>query len=498
MQLRQLAMLSLGFLSVGAIHGEDAASERRSQIAITDNRPNLLWIIADDLGPELACYGYQGVSTPNLDRLAAEGVRYTRAFSTSPVCSASRSAVITGMYQTSTGTHQHRAIDAFPDLPQNVVPLTKLLQNAGYYTTNQSDLLGFRADIKVDYNFNHDPKELFNGDDFRDAPAGKAFFAQVQMYPPHRPFLIPPVQDRSRFASALMPPYFPDHPLVRVDWSAYLLSIEKLDQLVGATLEQLEKSGLADNTIVVFFGDNGRPHLRNKQWLYEGGLHTPLIIRWPGHLKAGEVSDDLVSLIDLAPTCLEWMGLPIPSWMQGISFADHPSRSTREYVYAARDRCGEAEDRIRSVRDKRFKYIRNFRPDLPYMQSSVYKDTSYPAVHVLRALHARGELSDDQERFMADSRPGEELYDLEADPHELRNLAEDVAFNDQLVALRDQLDKWIVETGDQGDHVEDPDMVQSYRDERAIFYKNWLKEQNLPEDATPEMIMKAWEKHYAD
>lgn len=453
-------------------------------------RPNLLWIISDDLGPELGCYGYPGVSTPNLDRLAAEGVRFTRAFATAPVCSASRSALITGMYQTSIGAHHHRAIDFFPELPKNVEPLPALLKNAGYYTTNQADALGFHPEAKTDYNFRYAPEALFSGDDFRNAPAGAPFFAQVQVFPPHRPFLNPDASDLKRFAAAEIPPYFPEHPLVKRDWAAYLKSVEQLDALVGVTLDQLEATGQADNTIVMFFGDHGRPHVRNKQWLYEGGLHTPLIIRWPGHLNAGQVRDEMVSLLDFAPTCLDWLGFPIPQRMQGRSFAD-PASPGREYIYAARDRCGEAEDRIRSVRGDRFKYIRNFRPELPYLQRSVYKDTSYPAIHVLRALNATGDLEDAAKPFMATSRPVDELYDLKTDPYELKNLAENPDYAAQLDKMRALVDKWIVETGDQGSKQEDPAMVQSYREERNLLYNEWLETLGLPEGASPDMIVNA-------
>ena len=390
-----------------------------------------------------------GVATPNLDRLASEGVRYTRAYASSPVCSPSRSALITGMYQTSIGAHDHRAIDAFPVLPADVTTLPALLRQAGYYTTNQSDPLGERSEIKTDYNFQYDIDDLYDGTDFRDAPKGVPFFAQVQIFWPHRPFLVAPEAERERFGRVKIPPYYPEHPLVRRDWENFLYSIEKLDEAVGATLQQLEESGRADNTIVIFLGDHGRPHVRDKQWLYEGGLHTPLIIRWPGHLEAGEVRDNLVSLIDLAPTCLDWLGLPVPPSMQGRSFAD-PSTRPREFVYSTRDRCGEAEDRIRAVRGERFKYIRNFRPELPYMQASAYKDTSYPAVHALRAMQARGELTAEQELFMADTRPEEELYDLQEDPHELRNLAPDPEHSEQLASLRKRLDDWMRETADQG------------------------------------------------
>jgi uncharacterized sulfatase len=267
------------------------------------------------------------------------------------------------------------------------------------------------------------------------------------------------------------------------------------DDLGLELVAQLDEAGLAENTIVVFFGDHGRPHVRCKQWLYEGGLATPLIVRWPARLKAGQVRDDLVSLVDLPATCLEWIGEEVPDWMQGRSFAD-PDAAGRDYVFAARDRCGDAEDRIRSVRGDRLKYIRNFRPELPYMQTSIYKEMAYPVVHVLRSLHARGELSDDAARFMAETRPAEELYDLHADPHELHNLADDPAHREDLEAMRRRLDDWMAATGDQGDQQEDPAMVQSYRQQRQALYRRWLAARGLPENADPDALIAWWTSHY--
>jgi len=460
------------------------------------SRPNLLWIVADDLGLELGCYGEPHVSTPNLDRLASEGVLFKRAFATSPVCSSSRSAYITGMYQTSIGAHHHRAIDAFPDLPEPVLPLPQILKAAGYHTTNQASELAPRRRAKTDFNFNYEAGDLFSGEHYREAAPGQPFFAQIQIYPPHRPFPRDPVEPE-RLEGLVLPPYYPEHPLIRRDWAAYLLGVEELDRAVGAALDALEESGQAGNTIVVFFGDHGRPHLRDKQWLYEGGLATPLIVRWPGRLPAGEVRDEMVSLIDLAPTCLEWIGEPVPEWMQGRSFAD-PGRGGRAFIFGARDRCGDAEDRIRSVRDERFKYIRNFFPDRPYLQTSVYKEMGYPAIHVLRHLHARDELDETAALLLAEVRPGEELYDLEADPHEIRNLAADPAHRETLEAMRARIDAWIEETGDQGGGIEDPGMVQGYREERFELWQRSLAREGISGPEDTEAILRMWEARYED
>jgi len=479
-----------GIVAAAVLPGTLVAEESSAAAS----RPNLLWIVADDLGLDLACYGEPHVSTPNLDRLASEGVLFTRAFATSPVCSSSRSAYITGMYQTSIGAHHHRAIDAFPELPEPVVPLPQLLKEAGYCTTNQSSELAPRRRAKTDFNFLYEAEDLFSGEHYREAAAGQPFFAQIQIYPPHRPFPRDPVEPE-RLEGLVLPPYYPEHPLVRRDWAAYLLGVEELDRAVGAALDALEESGQAENTIVVFFGDHGRAHLRDKQWLYEGGLATPLIVRWPGKLPAGEVRDDLVSLIDLAPTCLEWLGEPVPEWMQGRSFAD-PAQGGRDFIFGARDRCGDAEDRIRSVRDERFKYIRNFFPERPYLQTSVYKEMGYPAIHVLRHLHALGELDEAASLLLAETRPPEELYDLESDPHEIHNLADEPAHRERLEALRARVDAWIEETGDQGGEIEDPEMVQGYREERFELWTRFLEREGIsgPEDTGA--IIEMWMRRY--
>ncbi|MFG0294939.1 MAG: sulfatase, partial [Maioricimonas sp. JB045] len=327
--------------------------------AADPSRTNVLWIVSDDLGVELGCYGEQHVATPNLDRLAREGVRFARAFASSPVCSSSRTAFITGMYQTTVGGHHHRT-RKMPALPDGVRPLTAIFRDAGYYVCNMNRPTGSRGKAKVDYNFQHG--ELFDGNDWSGRAEGQPFFAQLQIKQPQRPFVSDPSPDR--WQQVDLPPQYPDHPVTRRDWANYLASIEVMDAKVGEVLDRLDAEGIADNTLVVFFGDHGRPHVWGKQWLYEGGIHVPLIIRWPGHLAPGTVDDRMISLIDLAPTTLAAVGITPPATMQGVDFLAEDFAG-RDAVFAARDRCGDALDRIRSVRTDRFKYIRNFEPQRP-------------------------------------------------------------------------------------------------------------------------------------
>jgi uncharacterized sulfatase len=247
--------------------------------------PNIVWIIADDMSPDTGAYGLAQVKTPNLDLLAAEGRRYTRAYSTAPVCSSSRSAFILGCYQTTTGLHPHDTENPQP-LPAPYKPLPTLLRGAGWFVTNAAAPGTIRSGKKITkgkthYNFTHDAKQLFDGDDWRKRNPNQPFFAQFQITEPHRPFPIPDSFDESALAAIQLPANYPDHPLIRRDWYAYQRSVEVVDQRVGAILDQLQAEGVLDNTLVIFFADHGRPMPWGKQWLSVEGLQVPLIIRGP-------------------------------------------------------------------------------------------------------------------------------------------------------------------------------------------------------------------------
>jgi len=412
-------------------------------------RPNVLWIISEDTGPEFGCYGYPLVHTPNVDRLAREGARFTAAFTAAPVCSTSRSSFMTGVYCTTLGAHHHRSHrgDGFA-LPEGIDVFTKYLRDAGYFTA----LCGNR---KTDWNFT--PKvQPYDSYKWEDLKSHQPFFAQYQFSETHRGFKHckeRPVDP----AQVTLPPYYPDHPVARQDWALYLETINVLDEKIGGVLKRLEDDGLAGNTIVFYFGDHGRAHVRGKQWLYDGGIHIPLVIRWPGHIKAGTVVEELVSAIDFAPTCLKLAGAEPPKHMQGRVFLGPEKQPEPEWVFATRDRCDETMDRIRCVRTRRYKYIRNFMPERPYTQTNAYKERAYPMLRLMKELHAEGKLTPVQQLFMAERRPEEELYDVQADPWEIRNLAASPEHQDVLKKMRATLEKWIVETDDQGRFPEKPD-----------------------------------------
>ncbi|GAJ02266.1 unnamed protein product, partial [marine sediment metagenome] len=285
---------------------ECASASARRASKTTNRKPNILWILSEDICPDLSCYGTPAVQTPNLDKLAGEGVRFTSAFTTSPVCSTSRSAMITGMYQTTIGVHHHRSHrnDGYT-LPKPVRLITDYFRQARYFTANvKTAAPGVKGSGKTDFNFKF--SNAFDGSDWNQRQADQPFFAQLSISMTHRGGHWKTVREKLDNpvdpAKVKLPPYYPDHPVARDDWATYLNSIQVMDGYVGKILQRLDDEGLSDNTVVIFIGDHGRCHVRGKQWLYDGGIHIPLIVRWPGRLKAGQVCDHLVSSIDISAT----------------------------------------------------------------------------------------------------------------------------------------------------------------------------------------------------
>jgi N-sulfoglucosamine sulfohydrolase len=428
-------------------------------------RPNILWLIAEDFGQHLGCFGAREVWTPNLDQLAEQGVRYTRFFTTAPVCSPSRSAFMTGMYQTTIGAHNYRSHrDDGYTLPTGVRVLTDWMRDAGYFTANLRDLppeFGFKGTAKLDWNFTYHGKP-FDSARWDDLKSHQPFYAQINFQETHRAFTAPKRADPARVE---IPPWTPDHPVAREDWAKYLDAATELDHKVGLVLKQLESDGLADNTVVVFFGDNGQAHVRGKQFCYDEGLLVPLIIRWPkhypppAHFQPGTVDSRLLEAIDLAPTMLEIAGAKKPARMEGKAFLGPHSAQPKQYVFGARDRCDVTVFRFRTVRDTRYRYIRNFTPERPFLQANEYKTRQYPVWTLLPRLHAEGKLTPAQEFLCAPTMPAEELYDLLNDPYEIRNLAQSSEHQAVLIRLRAALERWIADTHDQGSELEPPELA---------------------------------------
>ncbi|MES2692226.1 MAG: sulfatase [Verrucomicrobiota bacterium] len=465
-----------------------------------DQRPNILWFVVDDMSANLSCYGEKTIQTPNIDRLAREGTRFAKAFTTAPVCSPCRSAFITGMYQTTIGSHQHRSGRGEEKivLPDGIVPVPAQFQKAGYYTCIGSGLPNVRREKangkanakkkekaggddeggaaglgKTDYNFEWD-RGIYNSPDWAGRKPGQPFFMQVQMAGGKlrggNDEGAKKLMERAKteFGAATdpekvtLPPYYPRDAVELRDWAAYLDAVRFTDKHVGQVIERLEKEGILEQTIIVFVTDHGISHARGKQFLYDEGTHVPFIVRGPG-VEKGKVRNDLIELIDIAATSLAAAKLPVPSYMQAknVLAKDYQPRAA---VYAARDRCDETVERIRSVRTDKYLYIRNFYPQRPHLQPNAYKDGK-SIVQTLRTLQKAGQLDPLQEKLLfSPTRPAEELYEWTTDRYQVKNLAGDAAAKATLEKMRADLDRWIVETKDKG-----PESEKMYDSDMAVY-----------------------------
>ncbi len=429
------------------------------------NPYNILWITVEDMSPRLPCYGDSVAHTPHIDRLAAEGVKFTRAFSISGVCAPSRAALITGMYPTTIGAHHMRtmkrtsaladitdpellAIPTYEAVPgPEVKCFTEYLRAKGYYCTNNS---------KEDYQFARPITawdESSNKAHWRNRPKGKPFFSVFNIGYTHESRVWGHAEHPWVIDTSLIevPPYYPNTPTVRRDIARHYNNIQIMDSLVGNILKQLEEDNLLDSTIIFYFSDHGDCLPRAKRWVYDSGLRVPLIIRWPDGTHAGTVNDELVSFVDFAPTMLSLTGIEPHEYIQGQAFlGPYKAESPRDYIFAARDRMDPAIDSRRAVRDKRYKYIRNYMPDRPYVQFLPYRDRMAMMKEML-SMDQSGTLTGvPAETWFRKSKPQEELYDTQTDPHEIYNLARDPEHQDKLEELRAVHEQWKEKTHDWG------------------------------------------------
>ncbi|MGE3779101.1 MAG: sulfatase [Pirellulaceae bacterium] len=464
-------------------------------LADSARRPNILWLIGENLSLDLGCYGARDVHTPHLDRLAERGVRYTRTYATNPACAPSRSAFFTGLYQTTTDTHHMRSHrdDDFR-LPAGVRPITHWLRDAGYFTANIKTVAGQAVGTgKLDLNFvNEGPIYHPGSEDWSVLTAHQPFFAVVNLMEveydiyDRQSAAKPRVEwvgerdhvPHARPESVQPPPYYPEHPTVREEWARYLNSVSGMDRRVGQILDQLQRDGLADDTIVLFFGDNGRLEPRGIHWCYDSGLHVPLIIDWPAGLdrpsefRAGSVEPRLISLVDVMATTLDMAGVVPAAPLHGQVFLGKRAAPPRTFAFAARDRIDETIQRIRSVHDERYHYIRNETPGPTFASLNRYKEKCYLILPLMRTLYAKGMLSGPPRDLMERVGPSEELYDTAADPHEIRNLVDtdEPQHREALVRLRAALATWRSETGDRGWIAEPADVVAPFAQEMH----NWF------------------------
>lgn len=466
-----------------------------------DARPNILWLVGENISHDLGCYGANNVHTPNLDRLSAEGVRFTRVFATNPACAPSRSAFMTGMYQTTTDTHNMRSHrnDAFR-LPDGVRPMTHRLQDAGYLTANIK-VIGDRAvgTGKLDLNFvNEGP--IYQTDDWSSLKSHQPFFAQINSHEVEYDIYDRKSaekqrvewvgeRDHVRYATpenVTPPPYYPDHDITRQEWARYLNSVSGMDLRIGWVLEQLRRDKLEDDTIVVFFADNGRLDPRGIHWCYDSGLRVPLIIRWPRNFPPpsgfdpGTVNEQVISLLDITATTLAFAGIPRPPLMQSRVIAGATSDPPRTYAFAARDRIDETIQRIRSVHDSRYHYIRTLSQGPTMASLNRYKEKCFLILPLMREMQSQGTLTGAPLALMQRHGPCEELYDTQADPDEIHDLiaSDRPEHREALTRLRSALDTWMIETGDRGGIPEPAAVVAPFEKEMDAWFgtPNWAQQ----------------------
>jgi len=419
-----------------------------ARAADSEPRPNILWLTSEDHGTEMGCYGDQLARTPNVDRLAAKGMLYRHAWSNAPVCAPARTTIISGLYPPSTGAEHMRSLVAFP---KGKAMFPHYLREVGYYCTNNA---------KTDYNLK-DPGQTWDQSSakahWKNRKDGQPFFAVFNSQKSHESQIrTRPHKAITDPAKVRVPAYHPDTPEVRQDWAQYYDKVSEADADAGRHLRELEAAGLAEDTIVFYYGDHGSGMPRSKRWPYNTGLHVPLVVYIPEKFKdlrsadyqPGGQSNRLVSFVDLAPTVLSLAGIEPPSWMQGTSFLGKYQAPAPPFAYGFRGRMDERYDLVRSVTDGRHVYIRNYMPHKPYGQYLEYMFQT-PTTQVWHRLHAEGRLTPAQDAFWK-SKPPEELYDLQADPDEVHNLASSQSHEKILNTLRKAHRDWELKIKDVG------------------------------------------------
>lgn len=447
----------------------------------TKPQPNILWITCEDMSPHLGSFGEKVAKTPNLDQLAKEGVRYTNVFSTAGVCAPSRNAIITGMYQTSTGGMHMRtsplvatftAIPAYSAMiPENAHCFPEYLREKGYYCTNND---------KQDYQFTppttvwdeNSKKADWRGRKDKNQP----FFSVINLMITHEsqvfmrdkePLLVKP-------EDVEVPSYYPDNQIIRTDIARFLTNVQTMDKQVGEIIQKLKDDGLYDNTIIFFYSDHGDGLPFVKRELYDRGLKVPMIIRFPNAEKSGTVDSQLISFVDLAPTILSLANIPVPKHIEGQAFLGNQKAETpRKYIYAARDRMDTEYDRVRAVSDGRYKYLKNYMPEKPYYQEIEYRLSQKSMKEILR-LRDEGKLNEQQMYWFRKSKPNEELFDTKTDPNEYKNLVNDPKYQAKLVELRAKHQEWLKKYGDLG-----------AIPEKELIAKWWNGKDQAPQTSSP-------------
>ena len=451
------------------------------------DRPNILWISCEDISPHLGCYGQEHAITPNIDKIAAESVRYTRAFTVHGVCAPSRTGIITGMYPSSFGGVNMRCKAI---IPEKIQCFTRYLRRSGYYCSNCD---------KEDYNFNRSEQawdQSSRDAHWKNRPVGKPFFSVFNFFNTHESKLWSSKDFESTHPAKLkrsqwqkpenmsVPALYPNTDAVRKDYARLFETITEFDYFVGECIDQIKQAGLYEDTIIFIWSDHGNGLPRAKRCLYDTGTLVPLIVRIPekyrvtGQGKAGSVDDQLVNLIDLAPTVMNLAGVEIPDHIHGRAFLGRNLSPERKYIFGARQRIDERHDMVRAVRDKKYRYLRNFENYNPYFFHLQYAEKCN-TMKQMRKLYAEGKLNKLQAQWMANKRPFEELYDLDRDPYELCNIADDPKYAAVKKKLRSALEQWMLQTRDTG-LLPEPELLadaEKYGSEYDILHRRGGKQQ---------------------
>jgi arylsulfatase A-like enzyme len=495
-------IIILSYISFSCVDSSD--NTKRNQLKFDPVsrihfKPNIVWIVAEDLSPIIPPYGDSTVVTPNIDRLAREGVVYNNVFSPSGVCAPSRCALATGMYPSSIGGHNMRAqyvkshMDKIGLVLYEVVPppevkmMSQVLREQGYYCTN-NDKQDYQfsppvtawdeTSLKAHWRHRRQSQpffSIFNIGVTHEGHVTRPYRKQLMRY--HDPDFPESTSNLSAFSDLIVkgewnlnvredldvpiPPYLPSTEIAKKDIRRVYSNIIELDRQIGVILGQLEADNLLDSTIVFFYSDHGGPLPRQKRLIYDSGIKVPLIIRYPGQLGAGHHDNQLISFIDFAPTIFSITGIKIPQYVQGSAFLGrYKSRKPRKFIHAAADRLDAQVDMIRAVRDDRYKYLLNFYPDRPYYLPVKYREQMSIMQELLR-LNASGGLDEYQAQWFRKTKTKEELFDTWEDPFELHNLAEDPAYEKKLKELRDECSRWMTDINDMGE-IDEAEILETF------------------------------------
>ena len=472
-------LLFFGLFSVLCITSCDAQTAEKKKTI----KPNILFVLAEDISTDLECYGMEAVKTPVLNQLAKTGILFTQAYGNNSICSPSRSNMITGVHQNIINAQHHRSNRKIP-LASPYKPITSYLRDEGYTCILGSNLVRGKG-RKIDVNFKHNAIGEYDGvnqfglfDKLGDiTKEDQPFFAQVTLIVTHRGDWWNAIREQSTHkvdpTKVVLSPHYADTPVIREDWAKYLDQMEYMDYEMGLLLDDLKQKGMADNTIIIFIGDNGRCNIRGKGYLYEPALHLPLIVNWPAGITGGKKEERLVASVDVAATILEAAGVELPDYMTAKSIIKKQEKP-RDYIYSARDLWDEVLEQSRAITTKEYRYIKNHITEQSYDAHQAYLEFHRPAVHVMRDLYKKGALTELQSKFFSPQKEAEELYDIVNDPFETKNLINDVAFTSVANQMRGYYNDWNQKNHDHG---LDPIQWENCPAPKAGVILEWLQKE---------------------